>query len=144
MFYEEKTIKNILNCELCNERLDQPKKLPCGGTICTSCAASLQIVDNQFECSICSEKHLIDSRKGLPTCKMISSILSVQPTEISRGNAVEALKANLNELRQKMLKLNMSINNGVDQIKGKFILSSSNLWYPYDTESFVFFLDLII
>ena len=122
MFYEEKTIKNILNCELCNERLDQPKKLPCGATICTSCAAGLDIVDNQVECSICADIHLIDSRKGLPTCKIIASILAVQPAEISRGDAVNALKANLNEVRQKMLKLNMSINNGVDQIKGKCLL----------------------
>ena len=62
MFYEEKTIKNILSCESCNEKLDIPKKLPCGSTICTQCESEIQQLDNQFECKLCSDIHQISIR----------------------------------------------------------------------------------
>jgi len=116
MFYEEKTIKNILSCESCNEKLDIPKKLPCGSTICTQCESEIQQLDNQFECKLCSDIHQI-SVKGLPVCKIILNLLQIKPNEISRGQAVEQLKQNLNEIKQQLNKLNTSLNTGQEQIK---------------------------
>lgn len=118
MFYEEKAIQNILNCELCSQRLDVPKKLPCGGTICTQCEASLPVQsDNQLECKLCSEAHSIDPAKGLPVCKIISNLLNVKPNEISRGFAVDSLKHNLTEIRLKLDKLNLNLTNGREEIR---------------------------
>ncbi len=34
MFYEEAMINNELNCIKCKQRLDEPRMLPCGETIC--------------------------------------------------------------------------------------------------------------
>lgn len=117
MFYEEKTIQNILNCEICAFRLDVPKKLACGSTICSICESALKVSNNQFECSLCSETHQINLSKGLPICRIISNILSIKPNEIARGNAVESLKSNLNDIKQKIVKLNSSVNNGAELIK---------------------------
>ena len=116
MFYEEKTIKNILSCESCNEKLDIPKKLPCGSTICTQCESEIQQLDNQFECKLCSDIHQI-SIKGLPVCKIILNLLQIKPNEISRGQAVEQLKQNLNEIKQQLNRLTTSLNTGQEQIK---------------------------
>jgi hypothetical protein len=41
MFYEAKEIDNQLLCKQCEGRLDIPKILPCGETICSFCETSI-------------------------------------------------------------------------------------------------------
>ena len=40
MYYNKNEVINILNCKNCLERLDEPKILPCGETICSFCTSS--------------------------------------------------------------------------------------------------------
>ena len=117
MFYEEKTIQNLLNCEQCSQRLDVPKKLSCGATICTKCEANLPVKSNQFECKLCSQSHTLDIAQGLPICKIISNLLTIKPNEISRGEAVESLKHNLSDLKLKIDKLIQNLTNGKEEIR---------------------------
>jgi hypothetical protein len=93
MFYEESSIRNVLNCELCNYRLeDEPKLLPCAATVCIRCISSIKtIIDNRFKCPVCSTIHVIPD-EGFPTNKALVNILSIRPTEICRSSAVESFK----------------------------------------------------
>ncbi len=55
---------NILKCDQCKEPLnayDQPKFLPCGETICSSCVVKIEKVafNKKFKCNICLEDHSI-------------------------------------------------------------------------------------
>lgn len=67
------TLKNLISCPLCNQRLSDPIFLPCGQTICkwhiTVANGSL------FECSICSQSHLIPEH-GFPKNVPIANALS--------------------------------------------------------------------
>ena len=95
MFYEERSIRNVLNCELCNYRLEEePKLLPCAATVCIRCISSFKtIIDNRFKCPICSAIHVIPD-EGFPTNKALENILSIRPTEIYRSSAIESFKVN--------------------------------------------------
>ena len=75
MFCEYNKIKQVLSCKKCNQLLDEPKILPCGETICSKCQSMLQIDEtNHFDCIICSNKHTIMPKIGLPINKMIISL----------------------------------------------------------------------
>ena len=58
MFYEANKINEALICKHCEGRLDTPKTLPCGETICSFCEKSLQVNNDQiFDCLVCKDKH---------------------------------------------------------------------------------------
>ena len=98
MFFEEKNLYDILNCSKCKERLDDPKMLPCGDTICSNCVSSIHVNNNKFECILCTENHLMPE-KGLPTYKKLLALISIQPVEIYRSKSVEKLKLSLKEIK---------------------------------------------
>ena len=117
MFYEEIKIKSNVNCAKCNERLDEPRMLPCGDTVCHQCVSSLQVNKNQFKCIMCNEQHVMPE-KGLPVNKAILAFLFMQPSEIDRGRSIEELKEKLKIFRKNITSLSSSATHAEDKIKG--------------------------
>ena len=64
MFYDTAKVDIALLCKHCEGRLDIPKILPCGETICSYCVSSIQINLNVFDCLVCKQQHERPS-KGL-------------------------------------------------------------------------------
>jgi len=121
MFYDEDSIKNALNCQKCNEKLDEARNLPCGSIICLSCTAFIKIDTNHnFKCLLCTEKHAMPLN-GLPLNKIVSLFLSLEPKEVYRGQAAENLKSSLEEIEQKLKQISFSLKTGIDEIKEYFI-----------------------
>ena len=116
MFFEEEKIIAALNCKNCHLRLDVPRLLPCGRTICSSCYLTIQVVNKRFECITCSNNHLMPD-DGLPLNESLLLLLSVKPSEIYRSKSVEILKQSLNDIYSKMKSIEMGVNNGIDKIK---------------------------
>lgn len=116
MFYEEKKISNISNCSKCNERLDDPRLLPCGETICFRCKSSIQVDTKQFKCIVCDKTHSMPD-EGLPVNKAVLALLSSQPREVYRSPSVAELKKRLNSMRKKSVSLTFGINNGAEKIR---------------------------
>jgi hypothetical protein len=94
MFFDSNQINTVLNCTKCNERLDEPRLLPCGNSICKICAESIKATDREFQCLICDNKHEM-LKSGLQIIKSSVEILSFN---ISRGRAYELLRAIINNL----------------------------------------------
>ena len=115
MFFEESEINSIINCYKCQERLDDPRILPCGDTVCSRCVATIHVNNGQFDCLICDKKHLMDEH-GLMVNKMALNLLSKQPKEVYRSRLVELLKDKLSEIRNKITSISFGINNSVDTI----------------------------
>jgi len=99
MFYEEDQINDELNCIKCNQKLDEPRNLPCGEFICAYCYISIEVNNNKFKCFICNEDHLMPE-KGLPISKRLLRILSLKSEEVYRGKEVKQLKENLNVIKK--------------------------------------------
>lgn len=118
MFYQESQISSYLNCKKCNERLDEPKLLPCGFNLCNSCSSSLKLNNDKqsFECPLCSKTHNLPS-EGLPTVKALHEILALKPNEVHRSDNVNLLKHSLNDLNEKIEHISNGLRNGVELIK---------------------------
>lgn len=95
MFYEESSIKQILNCEYCKQRLEQPKLLPCSATLCIGCVNLIEHF--VFTCPICNDPH-IKPHDGFPANRALENILKLKPTEVLHSQTVESFKQNLNDL----------------------------------------------
>ena len=118
--YPKDEINEILKCSKCKERLDEPTMLPCGQTVCSPCLNSIYVNNKKFKCIICNNEHPMPEN-GLPINKVVQALLSMQPKEVYRGQAVETLKETLNAMRNKRNLLQTTSNNGIDKIKEKCI-----------------------
>ena len=114
MFYEVDTLTSELNCSKCQERLCEPKTLPCGDTICLDCVSYIYetlIVDtNNYECPVCKEAHVMPE-KGLALNKKLVGILALSPTEVYRGNAIELFKKNLELIKKNADSVSFALKN---------------------------------
>lgn len=116
MFYEENKIIEIISCSNCQEKLDEPRILPCGETVCSGCISLIQINNNQFECLLCHKQHKMPE-EGLPISKKLLALISIQPSEVYRSEAAETLKKKLIDINQNEISLLFGLTNPVDKIK---------------------------
>ena len=124
MYYNKNAVINILNCKNCEGRLEDPKILPCGETICSFCTSSLKIVDKMFKCLVCKQKHEMP-KNGLLTNKSILEMLSIQPIKVSRGKAFETFQDSLNNIQKNINLITNGVKNRDDYIKEHCIELSS-------------------
>jgi hypothetical protein len=117
MFYEANRINEALICKHCEGRLDTPKTLPCGETICSFCEKSLQVNNDQmFDCLVCKDKHEMP-KNGFKINKSLSDILATEQTKVSRGEAYDSLKKMSNEIQKNLNLIKLGIENGTDFVK---------------------------
>ena len=100
------------------------------------CADRLRLVNDLFQCQICSNKHhfpreglfFINSinlfdliklflQKGLATNLVIQNLLLLKPIEISRTKSVNSFKITLKSLRLKLDRYKSDLSNGKDRIQ---------------------------
>jgi len=102
MYFETDQVSDALLCKKCEGKLDIPKILPCGETICSLCDTSIQVIDKMYDCLVCKKKHEMP-KDGLLFNKLASKILSAKLTRVSRGNAFDSLLKLLDEIEKKQL-----------------------------------------
>ena len=106
MFYEEKIVNKILNCQNFNQQYDEPRLLPCGKTICTNCLHKMEnnLLNknkNELSCLMCHKMHQIPS-DGFPLIEILLSLMQQKPKEVYRSEQVESLKQNLTIAKEKL------------------------------------------
>jgi len=113
LFYDSNLVDNELLCKQCEA---EPKLLPCGKTICSLCETSIQVNDNKYESLVCKEKHEMP-KNGLPNNELAIKILSIMPTNVSRGRSFDLLKKSLDDLKKKVISLNLVFERSSDFVK---------------------------
>jgi hypothetical protein len=116
MFYDANKINNVLLCKHCVGGLDIPKMLQCGVTICSFCETSIQVIDKMYDCLVCKKKHEMP-QDGLPNNGLVLEILAIEITKVSRGEAYDALKKLLNEIKTKRSIIELGIDKSTDLVK---------------------------
>jgi hypothetical protein len=121
MFFDSNQINNKLTCKKCEGRLDEPRILPCGRSICSFCLEYIKLTNNrEFQCLICDELHEMP-KKGLPISETVLDLLSFKETQVSRGKAFDSLQDALKDLRNNKNLFKFGLYNRNDFIKEHFI-----------------------
>jgi hypothetical protein len=117
MFFDTNKVNNALLCKQCEGRLDIPKIIPCGETICSFCETSIQVNENNtFDCLVCKDKHEMP-KNGFLISKALSEILSIKLTKVSRGKSFDLLKRSLDNMLKKRNYIELGIENSTDFVK---------------------------
>jgi hypothetical protein len=117
MYFEINQVNDTLLCQQCKGRLEIPKILPCGETICLSCETYIQINENMFDCLVCKQKH--DVPNGFLISKAILKMLKIEPTKVSRGEVFDKLEKSLENIQNKCNYIHRFIDNRNDLVKKK-------------------------
>jgi hypothetical protein len=111
MYYESNEIDNELLCSLYKTRLNEPRILPCGNSICFSCSTKIILtMKNQFQCVICNDLHEMP-KNGLPINKILIKMLSTSLIKVSRGKYFDLMKNLLNQVQSKRDRIKHTIEN---------------------------------
>ena len=104
-----------MNCKKCNERLDIPKILPCGVSVCTYCVSTVKETNGKFECFMCSNSHHMP-KDGFPSSEALMEMLQLEPSKIYRGDTAESLNKKINEIKDRIDLLANGWEYGVDKL----------------------------
>ena len=112
-------IKNLFDCELCNQLLVDPVALPCGYSVCKRHLDALlkntpkQI--NEFECELCKKKHYIPE-DGFAINKRIQNALNIKLSTLKLNPVYEECKTEINEAKN-----NIQLIENLDKDPENFI-----------------------
>ena len=116
MYFNKNEVNNILTCKYCEGRLEEPKLLPCGKSICSLCVSTIKLnQSSEYDCSACNQKHEM-SKNGLPVNEVVVEMLSLQAIQIVKSQDYESLQEILIDIQKKRNLLNICLNNSQDCI----------------------------
>ena len=108
MMFKIDQVKNLFDCEQCNQLLVEPVTLPCGYSVCKRHLdrllknTSKEI--NKFECELCKENHYI-SRKGFSINKRIQNALDIKFNTLKLNPVYEECKKKINDAKNNIEKI---------------------------------------
>jgi len=101
-------VKNLFDCEQCNQLLVDPISLPCGYSVCKGHLDELlknppkEI--NKFECELCKKNHCIPE-DGFAINKRIQNALNIKLSTLKLNPVYEECKKEINEAKNKIQKI---------------------------------------
>ena len=129
MLYGEESVSFLTKCPLCKSKLKESKILPCG-VYCANCVKELtknaDVITKEFKCKSCKKIHIIPEDGFMKWNALDEFHSSVLPLEdIYRGESIETLKKNLNEIDKQINEMSFSLNNSSHKVK-EFCLKLRN------------------
>jgi hypothetical protein len=83
MFFQADAINIILNCEVCEHKMVDPRLLPCGKSVCHRCVYCLADTEKKrYECENCAKIHDIPD-DGFPKSLALQKLLECGAKEVS-------------------------------------------------------------
>jgi hypothetical protein len=112
-------VKNLFDCEQCNQLLVDPVALPCGNSLCKRHLDDLlentPTEMNKFECELCEKKHSIPE-DGFAINKRIQNALNIKLSTLKLNPVYEECKTEINEA-----KMNIQMIENLDKDPENFI-----------------------
>jgi hypothetical protein len=121
--------QEILNCQHCQRKYDEPKLLPCGNTICNFCIKThlinkkekkkamsqksnsnktpnaYETLSNEYKCLMCEDNHQYPMDNAFPTNQLISKLLNKNLKLFNFGESATKLKGYVESLQESKLEL---------------------------------------
>jgi hypothetical protein len=92
MFYQADKIDSILICDVCEDKMVDPRILPCGRFVCHRCVDLLIDTDKKrIKCQNCAKIHEIPE-EGFPKNLALQKLLECEAKEVLQSNHIEEFK----------------------------------------------------
>ena len=92
MFFQADAINIILNCEVCEHKMVDPRLLPCGKSVCHGCVDAIADKGKKrIECENCTKIHDIPD-DGFPKSLALQKLLECGAKEVSHPSLKEEFK----------------------------------------------------
>jgi hypothetical protein len=92
MFYQADKIDSILICDVCENKMVDPRLLPCGKSVCHRCVDLLADTDKKrIKCQNCAKTHEIPD-EGFLKNLAIQKLLEFEAKEVFHPNHIEEFK----------------------------------------------------
>jgi hypothetical protein len=98
MFYQADKIESILICVVCDNKMVDPRLLPCGKSVCHRCVDAIADTDKKrIKCEHCAKIHEIPD-EGFTINQIAKEMLNFEAKEVFHPNHIEEFKKVLNNL----------------------------------------------
>ena len=108
MSYKIDQVKNLFDCEQCNQLLVDPITLPCGYSVCKRHLDELLVNApkemNKFECELCEKKHFFPE-DGFAINRRIQNGLDIKLNSLKLNSVYEECKKKINEAKYQIQKI---------------------------------------
>jgi hypothetical protein len=92
MFFQADAINNVLICDVCDNKMVDPRLLPCGRSVCHRCVDILADTDKKkIKCQNCAKTHEIPD-EGFPKILALQKLLDFEAKEVYHSNHIEEFK----------------------------------------------------
>ena len=117
MFYEASRIECIILCKICDQKLDDPRLLPCGRSVCHKCVDVLLDTDRQrIKCFYCAKTHDLPKDGFAPNLEL-SNLLELKPSKAFRSELTSELIEVSNSIQEKVEKIQTDLLTGEAKIR---------------------------
>jgi hypothetical protein len=98
MFFQADAINNVLICKICENKMVDPRILPCGKSVCHRCVDILADTNKKrIKCQYCAKIHEIPDNGFLKNLAL-QELLEFEAKEVLQSSHVEELKKILDKL----------------------------------------------
>jgi hypothetical protein len=100
MFFQADAINKVLICKICENKMVDPRILPCGMSVCHRCVDILADTDKKIiKCENCGKIHEIPD-EGFYINQLAQEMLKFEAKEVLHSNHIEEFKTILNILKE--------------------------------------------
>ncbi len=119
MFYEASQIECLIICKICDQKLEDPRLLPCGRSICNQCIEILLDTDKRrIKCHYCAKTHEVPKDGFVPNLE-VANLLEIKPSKAFRGRLASKLKEISNFIQEKVEKIQTDLLTGETKIRNE-------------------------
>jgi hypothetical protein len=117
MFYQADKIESILICEVCDNKMVDPRILPCGKSVCHRCVDILADSDKKrVKCQNCAKTHEIPD-DGFLKNLALQKLLEFKAKEVSHPSHIEEFRKLLDKLNDTKQSIETTLECGDSRIR---------------------------
>lgn len=121
MFYEASQIDTLIICKICDQKLDDPRLLPCGKSVCYKCIQTMTVNDSTkllVKCPHCAKTHEVPKDGFAPNLE-IGEIINLKSNQIIKSEIFDELKHVSDLIQEKAEKIKDDLLSGKTQINDR-------------------------
>jgi hypothetical protein len=117
MFYEASQINTLTICKICDQKLDDPRLLPCGKSVCNKCIEiMIDTEKRRIKCHYCAKIHEMP-KDGFAMNLELASLVELKPSKVKRSRLFDNLKDITDSIRDKAAKIQTDLLIGEAKIR---------------------------